>query len=721
MKALLFVVIALVASSFTLCNAQPRNWSHIDGAWGTGTPKAFAAAPNGHLFAMVIDSRNQGKLFRSIDHGAKWQQIYEFPNDEYLQTLTLSALKRGEVIYTCVDTTSYMRKMFISTDDGESWTFSFQTPFTTGWGGDGICESASGKIKLLLPSGTCTSSNRGKTWDTISAIVPTRAVPWGDSLVYFNYDRFTVVAPDGTASQIPYASPQLRYGVLVPISDSSIGLYTEIPVYPDLILSFSSSKDLHTWTKSDILTVPPPGNNPIITITPTGQIMLSPPSLYLDRQDTIISSTDHGQTWRTLATKLQFLGFDAQNAMYFQSTYSIMRSADGSTISPAGFIPRPTVAAIGASSGLLFMTPKAGGGLDGLIDYSSDQGVSWKSCTFADTLTRIAWGDHFCSYSIAGQPALISELHTGVNPYTRFRPYLFNPNNGSWSAGSYGPSVGSFGLFETDQRGNLYLGADFVSNDGGVTWIETGYPDKFPGTGFASTSDGFIFESSKQPVVYRSSDAGQTWTRLPLKIPGVTVVKLAAGAGSIIASTEEGVLIRSDDNGNSWYTWVHGLTDTASVLAMTQSGEVFIGGYAGLRVCRLSDSAMSDVYLGVQSPSITGLAVDANGVFVQTAFDGLYYSGGIGTYSGGPNAFTNYPNPFHAGTTTVSFTLRLAGDASLRIYNEIGQTVETIVNQHLERGAHSYTFQTAALSSHVYFAILQTSLGRSFLKMFGGR
>jgi hypothetical protein len=150
MKALLFVVIALVASSFTLCNAQPRNWSHIDGAWGTGTPKAFAAAPNGHLFAMVIDSRNQGKLFRSIDHGAKWQQIYEFPNDEYLQTLTLSALKRGEVIYTCVDTTSYMRKMFISTDDGESWTFSFQTPFTTGWGG-----MASANLRLGKSNFSC--------------------------------------------------------------------------------------------------------------------------------------------------------------------------------------------------------------------------------------------------------------------------------------------------------------------------------------------------------------------------------------------------------------------------------------------------------------------------------------------------------------------------------------------------------------------------------------
>ncbi len=64
----------------------------------------------------------------------------------------------------------------------------------------------------------------------------------------------------------------------------------------------------------------------------------------------------------------------------------------------------------------------------------------------------------------------------------------------------------------------------------------------------------------------------------------------------------------------------------------------------------------------------------------------------------------NYPNPFNP-STEISFSLGMAADVRLEVYNIVGQLVTTLVNEHLEAGTHSVTWSATATqtASGVYF------------------
>jgi alpha-amylase len=69
-----------------------------------------------------------------------------------------------------------------------------------------------------------------------------------------------------------------------------------------------------------------------------------------------------------------------------------------------------------------------------------------------------------------------------------------------------------------------------------------------------------------------------------------------------------------------------------------------------------------------------------------------------------PSEFTvnaNYPNPFNPATN-ISFTIPGDGMVSVRIYNTLGQLVETLKDDYMEAGAHALTWNASEKSSGVY-------------------
>lgn len=66
----------------------------------------------------------------------------------------------------------------------------------------------------------------------------------------------------------------------------------------------------------------------------------------------------------------------------------------------------------------------------------------------------------------------------------------------------------------------------------------------------------------------------------------------------------------------------------------------------------------------------------------------------------------NYPNPFNP-TTQIEFSTPASGPVKLRVFNSIGQTVETLVNENLTAGLHSISFNASGLSSGIYFYQLE--------------
>lgn len=67
----------------------------------------------------------------------------------------------------------------------------------------------------------------------------------------------------------------------------------------------------------------------------------------------------------------------------------------------------------------------------------------------------------------------------------------------------------------------------------------------------------------------------------------------------------------------------------------------------------------------------------------------------------------NYPNPFNP-TTTIEFGIPKQEFVSLKVYDLLGREVSTLVSENLQQGVYKYTFQTAGLSSGMYFYVLNS-------------
>ena len=75
--------------------------------------------------------------------------------------------------------------------------------------------------------------------------------------------------------------------------------------------------------------------------------------------------------------------------------------------------------------------------------------------------------------------------------------------------------------------------------------------------------------------------------------------------------------------------------------------------------------------------------------------------------------FQNYPNPFNP-TTKIEFSLLVAADVELRIYNILGQQVATLINDQRSAGNHSVLWDASdsngmKLSSGIYLYKLKAT------------
>ncbi|MEI7812025.1 MAG: DUF1566 domain-containing protein [Ignavibacteria bacterium] len=68
--------------------------------------------------------------------------------------------------------------------------------------------------------------------------------------------------------------------------------------------------------------------------------------------------------------------------------------------------------------------------------------------------------------------------------------------------------------------------------------------------------------------------------------------------------------------------------------------------------------------------------------------------------------YQNYPNPFNPATT-IQFALSKPENVNLKIYNSLGQLVETLINGILNAGLHTYRWNGENHSGGVYFYKLQ--------------
>jgi len=62
----------------------------------------------------------------------------------------------------------------------------------------------------------------------------------------------------------------------------------------------------------------------------------------------------------------------------------------------------------------------------------------------------------------------------------------------------------------------------------------------------------------------------------------------------------------------------------------------------------------------------------------------------------------NYPNPFNP-STTIKFPITENSTVELTVYNQLGEFIQTLVNEEISAGNYEITFNVQNLSSGVYF------------------
>ena len=188
--------------------------------------------------------------------------------------------------------------------------------------------------------------------------------------------------------------------------------------------------------------------------------------------------------------------------------------------------------------------------------------------------------------------------------------------------------------------------------------------------------------------------------------------------GTLFAGTREGVF-RSMDNGDTWIRRVTGLTENdIDGLVINNDGDLFVG-LSTNRSGVFRSTNNGDLWLplndGLQNKYVNAMAA---------ATDGFLY---VGTLGGGvfrgvdpttaveriateiPTSFAlrqNYPNPFNP-TTTIEFALTTRSAVHLKVFDIMGRTVATLVNEILVPGTYKAAFDGKGLPSGLYFYRLE--------------
>ena len=139
---------------------------------------------------------------------------------------------------------------------------------------------------------------------------------------------------------------------------------------------------------------------------------------------------------------------------------------------------------------------------------------------------------------------------------------------------------------------------------------------------------------------------------------------------------------------------------------------------------------------GDSSPSVTEVTSDGRKVFelalpdqvvsyrayryqwnVQSSITGVVAKGAGSLVPAVMTLNENYPNPFNPATK-ISFSLPATGDATLKVYNVLGQEVATLVNGVVKGGVEqTVSFDASALASGVYYCRLQSGQKAETRKM----
>lgn len=245
---------------------------------------------------------------------------------------------------------------------------------------------------------------------------------------------------------------------------------------------------------------------------------------------------------------------------------------------------------------------------------------------------------------------------------------------------AYSGSDGSF-FYGLSNNGKF-----IKSINGGIDWDIFNLPDSnfSNDVNFMSANIGWV--CGKNGSVAKTTDGGISWQSVNIgaNAENLTTVMFTLWGGGVIFS-ENGLTYSSIDNGSTW---------NSSFMITTQNVNrgVLTSPFRGLVITNHGGMIR---YLSLEP------RVESNGSEMAEIFQ----------------LHQNYPNPFNP-VTKIKFTLPVNTNLTLKIFNSLGQEIETlIVNERMSSGSHTITWNASNFPSGVYFYNLITDDSQLTRKM----
>ena len=227
--------------------------------------------------------------------------------------------------------------------------------------------------------------------------------------------------------------------------------------------------------------------------------------------------------------------------------------------------------------------------------------------------------------------------------------------------------------------------------------------------------------------IYKSVDQGETWQLLPFLLSNQTSspVYLAVHpdnsdilyAAVFSFGYFQGGVYKSTDGGFTWDEKNNGLTNedydinTINIYRKNPE-EIYIGTGGNINLFRSTNGGENWLRFDNGLPNtghVTSIVIDTlNDRIYLGRTNGIYIYDGLTDiedetimYANRFLLYQNYPNPFNP-STTIKFEIPKGGLVTLKIYNILGEEIETLVNEEKSSGRYEVNFDASKLSCGVF-------------------
>ena len=290
------------------------------------------------------------------------------------------------------------------------------------------------------------------------------------------------------------------------------------------------------------------------------------------------------------------------------------------------------------------------------------------------------------------------------------RLFISNDHGLSWVQTSFNPQLRYVTLASIGNimLAGLYTNGILRSTDRGLTWILT---DNFYPTTMFAFSGSTVFSGADYYDLHRSTDLGLTWENITLNLGSDAVNAIAADSPYVYVCAYNGIS-RSTDNGDTFTSFKNSISSMQFNSIVISGNSVIAGNDSGVFISNDRAETWRQANDGfapnhrVRSLIKVGnmLYADGEGVWKRP----LSQLSTRTAKETSPPRLTTFPNPL-TNSTTATFAMPNRGAVRVSVYDLLGNEIAVLFNGTLETGNHSFTWNAQGALQGIYHCVIRTN------------